>query len=54
MLIFYSLPFSNYSAKVTIALKIKGIDHEKAPAARRLFVARIYAHHPIGYGARDR
>ena len=31
MLILYSLPFSNYSAKVAIALNIKGIDHEKRP-----------------------
>ena len=31
MLILYSLPFSNYSAKVAIALNVKGIDHEKRP-----------------------
>ena len=31
MLILYSLPFSNYSAKVAIALNIKGIDYEKRP-----------------------
>lgn len=31
MLILYSPPFSNYSAKVAIALNIKGIDHEKRP-----------------------
>ena len=48
MLTFYSLPISNYCAKVAIVLNVKGIAHEKCPPPGGYGSARYKALVPAG------